>query len=208
MRLRKLLPPRALSRSGGPARWLGAWASEGDRLQRAEASPTLHRLFVAYLRVRASNPATNWALAPPVSLRSLLPPRLLAAALLVLPLLWAQTLGLVHGISHGVAHGSARHDVHAPDQPHAHGHAHAHHDPHRAHEGPHAAALSGLFAHDVEDSAQCRLFDQVGMADAVLVAVWLAPQVPPGAELQLAVAQRSSHALAGLPQARAPPLTA
>jgi hypothetical protein len=36
---------------------LGAWAAERDRLQRAAASPTLHRLFVAYLRVRASNPA-------------------------------------------------------------------------------------------------------------------------------------------------------
>ena len=57
---------------------LGAWAAERNLLRRAASSPTLHRLFVAYHPVGASNPATNWALAPPGSRRFLLPPTLLA----------------------------------------------------------------------------------------------------------------------------------
>lgn len=67
------------------------------------------------------------------------------AVLLVLALLWAQLLGLAHGVLHA-------HDVHAPSTAVAQddGHGHAAH-----------GLLAQLLAHASGDS-ECRLYDQLG----------------------------------------------
>ncbi|MCZ8252282.1 MAG: hypothetical protein O9318_07415 [Hylemonella sp.] len=72
--------------------------------------------------------------------------------LLVLALLWAQLLGLAHGVLHS-------HDPQAPAvaQVQEHDHAHA------AHGG-----LSQLLAHAAGDS-ECRLYDQLGQGGPVAV---------------------------------------
>lgn len=75
-------------------------------------------------------------------------PRPVAAGVLglfVLALLWAQLLGLAHGVRHGLA---------VPAPAHAHVHAAAAHAP-------------GLLAHllaPASEEAECRLYDQLGHA--------------------------------------------
>jgi hypothetical protein len=83
------------------------------------------------------------------------------AWLLALALVAAQAFALLHGVVHG---------GHAGPAPHAHGLAHAQaHQPGHAHEGHGDAHAHGLIerlfgAH--HDDLDCRLYDQLGHADA------------------------------------------
>lgn len=82
--------------------------------------------------------------------------------LLVLALLWAQLLGLAHGVLH--AHG-----VHAPIAAVAHDHGHDH----EAH-----GLLAQLLAHASGDS-ECRLYDQLGHGGPVAASHIAIPSVLP-----------------------------
>lgn len=82
--------------------------------------------------------------------------------LLVLALLWAQLLGLAHGVLHS-------HDVHTPASVVAQDDGHGH----EAH-GP----LAQLLAHAAGDS-ECRLYDQLGQGGPVATPSIATPSVLP-----------------------------
>jgi hypothetical protein len=107
-------------------------------------------------------------------------PRLGAAAAwaLAAALLFAQCLGLAHGVLHAghdvhgehgfegaAVHGDADHrqaaDRHAAECDHTHAHGHA-------------QSLAGLFGHTDDDGAACRLLDHASVAD--LLVAGLAPE--------------------------------
>lgn len=135
--------------------------------------------------------------------------RLLVATLLALTLLWAQMLGLVHGVRH--AHGPlpAHVHAHAPHTPHAHDAHHAH-GAHEAHEAHHRHGPQSLFEHmaasaDESDAQDCRLYDQLGQGGPIAFAFLIglsqtSPIVPAWVVLQ-ALQPRPCVAFA----ARAPP---
>ncbi|MBX9960783.1 MAG: hypothetical protein K2Y15_11665 [Burkholderiaceae bacterium] len=83
-------------------------------------------------------------------------------ALLVLALLWAQWLGLAHGVLHA-------HDVHGPTAAVAQDDGHDH----EAH-----GLLAQLLAHASGDS-ECRLYDQLGHGGPVAVSHIAIPSVLP-----------------------------
>ena len=138
------------------------------------------------------------------------PLRLLpGTVLLVLAVLWAQLLGLAHGVLHV-------HGWHAPDtahdpapghaDAHTHGHAHEHAHPH-AH--AHADGAHGLLAHllaPAADEEGCRLFDplaqDVPASAPALVLPSAVPLLPAWVVLQ-ALQPRPCVAFA----ARAPPVS-
>lgn len=113
--------------------------------------------------------------------------RLLGTVLLVLALLWAQLLGLAHGVLHVQ-------DVHVPVTAVAHDHGHGH----EAH-----GSLAQLLAHASGDS-ECRLYDQLGhggpVSSSVLASPTALPLLPAWVVLQ-ALQPRPCVAFA----ARAPP---
>ncbi len=120
-----------------------------------------------------------------------LPPRHLPGmALLVLALLWAQLLGLAHGVLH--VHGVQAPAVAAAAQDHDHGHA--------GH-----GLLADLLAHASGDS-ECRLYDQLGQGGPVAASPLdlptALPLVPAWVVLQ-ALQPRPCVAFA----ARAPPVS-
>lgn len=82
--------------------------------------------------------------------------------LLVLALLWAQLLGLAHGVLHSP-------DPQAPAGAHVQHHDHAH----AAHGG-----LSQLLAHAAGDS-ECRLYDQLGQGGLVTASHIVLPATLP-----------------------------
>jgi hypothetical protein len=107
--------------------------------------------------------------------------------LLVLALLWAQLLGLAHGVLHAQ-------DVHAPSTAAAHDDGHGH----EAH-----GLLAQLLAHASGDS-ECRLYDQLGQGGQVS-----SPALAPPTALPLLSAWVVLQALQPRPcvafAARAPP---
>jgi hypothetical protein len=118
-----------------------------------------------------------------------------AAGVLVLALLWTQTLGLLHGIAHGPhGAGAPRSVVHVHDDTE---HSHATHPAHA-----HVAAL--FDTHD-DESAECRLYDQLTHGDLLWSAIAaFAPSVPPAARARCAT-PAPLPAAAGWFYARGPP---
>src|SRR5690606_29416608 len=142
----------------------------------------------------------------PGRLARLLALRLFVAALLALALLWAQMLGLAHGVRH--AHGPLPAHAHA-QAPHAHDAHHAH-GVHEANEAHHRHGPQSLFEHmaasaDESDAQDCRLYDQLGQGGPIAFSFLIglsqtSPIVPAWVVLQ-ALQPRPCVAFA----ARAPP---
>lgn len=105
-------------------------------------------------------------------------PQWLATALLcawcALCILFAQTLGLVHGIAHGPIHGDVGTQITQAVAAHA---EQSHHAPGNAQVAP--GALETLFPQH-EDAEDCRLFDALGQQPgATLAGPVHPPAVPP-----------------------------
>ena len=102
----------------------------------------------------------------------------LVCAWCALCILFAQTLGLVHGIAHGPIHANVGTQTQAVG-PHAEAphHAHPGHAPGNAQVAP--GTLETLFPQH-EDAEDCRLFDALGQQPGVAIAVPVPPPaVPP-----------------------------
>jgi hypothetical protein len=115
----------------------------------------------------------------------------LAGFALVLALLAAQALGLWHRTAHAPLPALTTQATHASD--HA---AHAHHD----HASEHA------FGHAAGDSPQCRLFDQLALADALLAVAQLLPAFEPVRSFVVAPVEERVRAASAPYEARAPPV--
>jgi len=118
-----------------------------------------------------------------------------ASGVIVLALLLAQTLGLLHGIAHGL-NGAGASSIAAR--------AHSDAEPSYAAHEPHAR-VAGLFDTHEDESAECRLYDQLTHGDVLWSAIadFAAPApLPP---LTYRAAQAPRGACASWSLARAPP---
>lgn len=119
---------------------------------------------------------------PPSSARQWL------AAALLLALLWAQALGLAHRTAHGPVPALAVAAVAV------------HHHEHR---GPQADA--GLFGHEQDQAAQCRLFDQLALGEPLAPSATGVVAEPPRAPAVPARDRVARASATTVYEARAPP---